>query len=36
MRQPRIVIVGACLVGGSAALFSAVAIPSAEVVIVDI
>ena len=36
MRQPRIVIVGAGLVGGSAALFSAVAIPSAEVVIVDI
>ncbi len=36
MRQPRIVIVGAGLVGGSAALFSAVAIPSAEIVIVDI
>jgi L-lactate dehydrogenase len=36
MRQARIVIVGAGLVGGSAALFTAVAIPSAEIVIVDI
>jgi L-lactate dehydrogenase len=36
MRQPKIVIVGAGLVGGSAALFSAVAIPSAEVVIIDL
>ena len=31
MRQPKVVIVGAGLVGGSAALFAAVAIPSAEV-----
>lgn len=36
MRQPKIVIVGAGLVGGSAALFTAVAIPSAEIVILDI
>ena len=36
MRQPRIVIVGAGLVGGSAALFAALAIPSAEIVIIDI
>ena len=36
MRRPKIVIVGAGLVGGSAALFSAVAIPSAQIVIVDI
>jgi len=36
MRQPKIVIVGAGLVGGSAALFSAVAIPSAVVVIIDL
>ena len=32
----KIVIVGAGLVGGSAALFAAVAVPSAEVVIIDI
>lgn len=36
MRQPKIVIVGAGLVGGSAALFAAAAIPSAEIVLVDI
>ncbi|SPC15274.1 lactate/malate family dehydrogenase [Cupriavidus taiwanensis] len=36
MRQPKIVVVGAGLVGGSAALFAAVAIPSAEVVIIDL
>jgi len=36
MRQPKIVIVGAGLVGGSAALFSSAAMPSAEIVIVDI
>jgi L-lactate dehydrogenase len=36
MRQPRIVIVGAGLVGGSAALFAAVAMPGARIVIVDI
>ncbi|KWR75076.1 lactate/malate family dehydrogenase [Cupriavidus sp. IDO] len=36
MRQPKIVIVGAGLVGGSAALFAAVSIPSAEFVIIDV
>lgn len=36
MRQPKIVIVGAGLVGGSAALFAAVAMPSAQIVIIDI
>lgn len=36
MRQPKIVIIGAGLVGGSAALFAAVAIPSAEIVIIDV
>ena len=36
MRQPKIVIVGAGVVGGSAALFSANAIPSARIVIIDI
>lgn len=36
MRQPKIAIVGAGLVGGSAALFAALAIPSAEIVLVDI
>ena len=36
MRQPKVVIVGAGLVGGSAALFAAVAIPSAEIVIIDV
>ncbi len=36
MRQPKIVVVGAGLVGGSAALFAAGAIPSAEVVIIDL
>jgi len=35
MRQPRIVFVGGGLVGGSAALFTAVAIPSAEIIIID-
>jgi L-lactate dehydrogenase len=35
MRQPKIVIVGAGLVGGSAALFAALTIPSAELVIID-
>ncbi|MEM5454668.1 lactate dehydrogenase [Paraburkholderia phytofirmans] len=35
MRQPKIVIVGAGLVGGSAALFVASTIPSAEIVIID-
>lgn len=36
MRQPKIVIVGAGLVGGSAALFTALAIPSAEIVVIDL
>ena len=36
MRQPKIVIVGAGLVGGSAALFTGVAIPSAQIVIIDL
>ena len=36
MRQPKIVIVGAGLVGGSAALFASVAIPSAQIVIIDL
>lgn len=36
MRQPKIVIVGAGLVGGSAALFCAHATPSAEIVVIDI
>ncbi|MFA7291052.1 MAG: L-lactate dehydrogenase, partial [Rhodocyclaceae bacterium] len=36
MRQPKIVIVGAGLVGGSAALFTALAIPSARIVLLDI
>jgi L-lactate dehydrogenase len=36
MRQPKIVIVGAGVVGGSAALFATVAIPSAEIVIIDV
>src|SRR5262245_61123883 len=36
MRQPKIVIVGAGLVGGSAALFASVTIPSAEIVIIDV
>jgi L-lactate dehydrogenase len=36
MRQPKIVIVGAGLVGGSAALFAAVTIPSAELVLIDV
>ncbi|MGX6568845.1 hypothetical protein [Cupriavidus necator] len=36
MHQSKIVVVGAGLVGGSAALFAAVAIPSAEVVIIDV
>jgi len=36
MRQPKIVIVGAGLVGGSAALFTGVAVPSAQIVIIDL
>ncbi len=35
MRQPKIVIIGAGLVGGSAALFCAQALPSAQIVLVD-
>jgi L-lactate dehydrogenase len=35
MRQVRIVIVGAGLVGGSAALLAAVAIPGADIILVD-
>jgi malate/lactate dehydrogenase len=33
MRQPKIVIVGAGLVGGWAALFASVAVPGAEIII---
>lgn len=36
MHQPRIVIVGAGLVGGSAALFAAATIPGAQIVIIDL
>ncbi|NJD33899.1 MAG: lactate dehydrogenase [Betaproteobacteria bacterium] len=36
MRQPKIVIVGAGLVGGSAALFCALALPSARIVLIDV
>ena len=36
MRQPKIVVVGAGLVGGTAALFCAVAVPSAQIVIIDV
>jgi L-lactate dehydrogenase len=36
MRQPKIVTVGAGLVGGTAALFAAVAVPSAEIVLIDV
>ena len=36
MQQPKIAIVGAGLVGGSAALFAAITIPSAEIVIIDL
>jgi L-lactate dehydrogenase len=36
MRQAKIVVVGAGMVGGSAALFSAVAVPSAQIVLVDV
>lgn len=36
MRQPKIVIVGAGLVGGSAAMFAAFTIPSAQIVIIDL
>lgn len=36
MRQQKILIVGAGLVGGSAALFCAHATPSAEIVVIDI
>lgn len=36
IRQPKIAIVGAGLVGGSAALFTAYAIPGAEVLVIDI
>jgi L-lactate dehydrogenase len=36
MRQPKIVIVGAGLVGGAAAMFAADAIPGAETVTVSL
>ncbi|MFL6717771.1 MAG: lactate/malate family dehydrogenase [Burkholderiaceae bacterium] len=36
MRQPKIAVIGAGLVGGSAALFTAVTVPSAEIVIIDL
>lgn len=36
MRRPKIVIVGAGLVGGSAALFTALATPSARIVLIDV
>ncbi|MBV8272019.1 MAG: lactate dehydrogenase [Cupriavidus sp.] len=36
MRQPKIVLIGGGLVGGSAALFTAMAIPSAEIIIIDV
>ncbi len=36
MRQPKIAIVGAGLVGGSAALYTSVAVPSAEIIIIDL
>ena len=36
MHQPKIVIVGAGLVGGSAALFAAATIPGARIVIIDL
>jgi L-lactate dehydrogenase len=36
MRRPKILIVGAGMVGGAAALFCAATIPSAEVVILDL
>jgi L-lactate dehydrogenase len=36
MRQGKIVVVGAGVVGGSAALFAAVAVPSAQIVMVDV
>lgn len=36
MRQGKIIVVGAGMVGGSAALFSAVAVPSAQIVMVDV
>jgi len=36
MHQPKIAIVGAGLVGGSAALFAAATIPGARIVIIDL
>src|SRR5690349_21152698 len=36
MRQPKIVIVGAGLVGGSAALFTPYTVPGAEIALVDL
>jgi L-lactate dehydrogenase len=36
MRQGKIVVVGAGMVGGSAALFAAVAVPGAQVLVVDV
>ena len=36
IRQPKIAIIGAGLVGGSAALFAAYAIPGSEIVIIDV
>jgi L-lactate dehydrogenase len=36
MRQPKIVTIGAGMVGGAAALFTAVAVPSAEIIIIDL
>lgn len=36
MRQGKIVVVGAGMVGGSAALFAAVAVPSAQIVMIDV
>src|SRR5690242_18787296 len=36
MRQPKIVVVGAGLVGGSAALFLSYTIPGVEIVVIDL
>lgn len=36
MRQGKIVVVGAGVVGGAAALFAAVAVPSAQIVMIDV
>jgi len=36
MKRPKIVIVGAGTVGGTAALFTALAVPSAQIVLVDV